>query len=1016
MPVAMAQSTNQPRPDESAFRTAADITNAAASIFSQGMSAYVNASNNINSSQYEMHMVTLNPLLALEPIEANLISPVFAGCAVLPASAPLLGGNMSCEKAPVQSIKTGYANAVIDIATANIKQLQNYQVEGHDRYNAQGKGCYNNAIRSFNTSLLEREKAVDEKIKFFEQELDKFNFNAKQDLDEIKKRTAQLTGTPEKYLTKDTKLEDELISSLNDPGNLCSSIMSAANFSNAAKNGLEGLLAGVEAVATTPKGSGLTAQGMLDSQASIEAEINRISSRVMSNTQDSSEFQASLDGISFNSNIIGEGNAALTKVIDEYNLDIKTQTEQIQKKLGVTKQSLVSNPLVSSIISGIEEDNIDIDSRLLDFEKQTKQSCITKVIASNFDSPAQLGSRFINPNISKSLREKTDNALAIKIENLFDFSDPSNSYSIEDALDLLKKYESQGGNGNYTMVTGKSMTINGKNYNASTRLHASQLLEMFVDNCKQQYTSSANQDGFSNKDIVNNLKSYSNQVSLLRKTAPSKIQTAIRTQLKSCPEDLSTGSTENSCSNSLDVAQANFCLRTAVKCASNMNLCKQKAQEKVETVRAEQTVYVDNYKGHVTNFKSTLMAELKGMDNFIKQQADILNAKLNEGSLFGITDMVFKLGEEQLLTAADGITEDLALEDPDAYFQMAKEQLLELKSKMAEQRVAYVGNSADDTINYLGQGKLGKMANNYIENYSTQIADWEQMISSCNQKMQQVAKAQQESNEAIKQNNETVAKACDELRAFNAAPECETAGDLMTTVLQASRLANAQPSSNTQVNQLAYQADQQAIQQLGEIRKNCLQKGSSGDEMSDLPRPVNAGGITAQAFCDKDNSTYRDKMGGESVSSCDSYLNELSNYTKPHCTVQEMAEKLKEEGYCKNTQGNAIIKCLSEDVNPVTSNDLSDKSRVLYSDAAEKLSCYTRNKRPNALDEAYESVNILVSGYNNYTASTVTLGESIKVTTCNGGADGLVGLKGGWTDWATDTANELGRALGSTRN
>jgi hypothetical protein len=1030
MPIAISGPTldaiNKAAPQESTFRTIGDVTMGAAQVFSQGVNSYVNAQNGAGSSQYEMHRVTLNPLLALQPISASQISPIFAGCAVLPASAPLLGGSMSCEKAPVQKIKSGYGNAVIDIATANIKQLENFNVEGHDTFNSQGKGCYNNAIKNFNKTLLEREKAVEAKIKFFEEQLDQFKFNAKVDLDEIKKRTAELTGKPAKYLEKDKKLENQLLSNTNDPNNVCSSIMPSSKFASGAKSGLEGILKNIETVATVPTGKGLTAQGMLDKSRDLEKEINRISNLVSSGAANNSDLNASTSGMNFNSSLISKDNAALKRVIANYNTEITTETSQLKKKLGITKGSLTSNSLVNGIISGIEADNINVDSRLKNFEKQTKQQCITRVIKSNFKTPRALGRRFVNPNVSKSLRDKADNALAIKIENLFDFTDPGNSYSIEDALALLKQFESKGGNQNYTMQTGKSMTVNGKELNASTRLRSSQLLEMFVDNCNQQYKTNTNEDGYSSQDIVNNLKSYSEKVGSMRKSAPTKIRMAIRDNMKNCPNDKSTGSSENSCSSAMDTNQPNFCLRTAVKCASNMNGCMAKAQAKVEEVRGEQTKHVENYKGHVNKFKATLLAELKGMDNFVSQQANALNAQLNSGDVFGITDMKFKLGEEQLLAAKDGITDDLAMEDPEKYFNMAKEQMKSLKKKMEDQRVSYVGNSAKGKINYLGQGSLGKTASNYVQNYSSQIGDWQKMITACNGKMQNVAKAQAEANKKKQENNETIAKACDELRAFNAAPECDTAGDLMTTVLQASRLASVNNGSNPMNAQMAQYHDQQAMETLGSIQKGCLQKGSGGDEKSAVSAPGGAGGINPSTFCSevtekKDNQYTELWADGGAKRTCVGFLKLNSLKVIPCKSKTQFMDNLRgSRVVCSNGSSyefeDDAAKCTATLGYKVTSNmnkayDNMFKDQAIDDSTAEAAKCYMQENPPTSIASAYE----YVRSYNDYRGSTIELGETIKVSACNGGANGMIGMKGGWADMAGQSANEIGRALGSTR-
>jgi hypothetical protein len=304
--------------------------------------------------------------------------------------------------------------------------------------------------------------------------------------------------------------------------------------------------------------------------------------------------------------------------------------------------------------------------------------------------------------------------------------------------------------------------------------------------------------------------------------------------------------------------------------------------------------------------------------------------------------------------------------------------------------------------------------------------------------MQQIAKAQEEMNKKKTENNETIAKACDELRAFNAAPECDTAGELMGTVLQASRLASVGNGSNPMNTQMAQYADQQAMNTLGSIQKGCLQRGSGGDEKSAVSAPGGAGGINPSTFCTgvtaekgneytdlwADGGAKRTCLGFSklNVSPCSNKLAFIKGIAKGQKVCKDSSGDYYIEKKCNQnvettTSGGTTSTTPKPDKWINTANGLKKaydnlyKDQVMDDDTALAAGCYMEDNPPISLGKTYE----YVKSYNNYKDSTVELGESIKVAACNGGANGMVGMKGGWADLIGGSATEIGRALGSTR-
>lgn len=946
-------------------------------------------------SNYSAYKQQLGQALQLTPVDPSQVPPVFNGCLVLPAKGnQLTSGTMCSQKSP-QEIQAGYAAAMIEISEFNYNQLDNYTTKGNERFTTQGIGCYEKKLENFNGMLLAREEELNKYQENLKKLLDQFNLASKNDLEAIKQASALLDGgksaQSDKYL-KDFKFENIFLGQ-SDSNNVCGSFIDSQSFRRSGQNG--GLRAIEEELFQTMSNPGkgsMAATEILSKSKQLSAEIDTFAGKMSSHMRNRNAANADINGVSFNGRLLSKSNKALQRVIGNFNAEVTNKIGDLQNS--VKLNNVLNGSGLSKIKAQIESNNLDpkeLDSALANYELAEKNKCLkTTLSSSGFGTPSAFVKKFKNPNISKGLSRDADNALANTIEAILTDSD----MDIDTKLKLIQKEQSKGGNSKYIMTTGKTFSFNGKTIYASTPLRPSQLVEIFVQSCNSGFESEnkSNGGGYSKQNAVDTLRNYAVQRDQIKKVASTDLAKQIKEELKSCPGDSTTGSATMSCGNALNMNSANFCVRTANKCASNMKGCYDKAQAQVAKVKSDQKNLVTKYNTNVKNFKNSMKQELMALNGFLENQARSLDAQLSIGTVFKVPGLEFNIAEELFQGKKQGVDESLALEDPAKYLAKVQTDIKELQKGLAKQRQEFVGSNGQG-------GKLGKMKKDYIASYKKGKKDWKSIISDCQQAMSAVQKNLKKQQDATNENNEQIAQACGELQAFNIDPSKSEVNELASNLAKAVQLQAGSP-----MGQQFSAQDKAAIAKIRAFSSSC---GGDSDD-SDNPyvgASSKSGKMTIRSFCKEDKAK---EMFPDAQKLCEQY-----SPSGGSCTEDKFIAEASSAGLCLNESQTGVVKissgkcAKSEGKNiKITKSNAIDYASEIASSKGKHRVCIPQGA---ASKEVTQNLKYMVQAYNCNQESKKA--GQIGVSVCNanmGGSD--INSKGIFNQMARD----IGTALGSS--
>lgn len=868
-PVAYANQQQQ-----NGWSTAGNIISGATNILSQAANTYVQTRNGMNGGpgQIEMIEARLAPMLKIRPIDQSQVPPVFNGCLVLPANGADLTGGMSCEEANDQQVQAGYTEAIISIAEFNIKQLENYTTKGHERFTSQGKGCYEQKITDFEGMLKAREEELNKMQNSLKERIEAFKRASEQDLEEIRKSTALLTGQPKRFL-ENINLGDEFFGA-NDRGNACSSVLDETAIRRVASEGYNKI---EETIFSSMNASGngrKTPDQILTSAKQYRQDVKKLADVLSKRVKDNKDLSIDLGSTTFNTQLIGDDSKALQRVTTLFNKQNAEELKALEDKLDLDQAVAESKP-AQKMLQDIQNNDIRLDERLRVYERDYKNSCVKKIISSNWGSPEAFAKEFRNPNVSRKLNKRADSAFASELAGWIQ----DDQTDIDQTLSHFQALESKGLNSSKVIVTGKSFTFNGKTISASTPLRISQFYRILADNCKAQYRHRRNSSGFSDRDIVEKLRTYGKKVDRKRKTAASKLKSLLKKELLRCPEDENTGVAANSCSDAMNMNSSSFCLRTAETCAGNFKGCHQKALKFRDNVFNKRDRLARTYRKKANRLKEQVKGDLLAINSFVEAQARSLDAQLRLGTVFQTNKLDFNLNDTFFYNnngeIGEGIPRDLRMDDPEEMLKVADMQIEALKTQLAQQKAEQLA-------------ALNKMKDEYLANYDKQKQHWGEIIGQCKQRNGQFDKMVAEQNKNAAETDQKIKKACMELQAFNmSGSPCGGVEDLMSTVQEAMMMAP--PSQNQQARGLASYYDRQNLSQLYKLKAQC---GTTQDSnpIAQLPRDYDI----FKNYCNKREYSKPGPLGldKERVKLCRAAERDKKKGAKKPCTEKELNNHL----------------------------------------------------------------------------------------------------------------------------
>jgi DNA-binding ferritin-like protein len=338
---------------------------------------------------------------------------------------------------------------------------------------------------------------MEESIKRRTENLEK---NLRADLLQIKKGDALLNGDSKdkevKAALKNFRFEDQF----KDPA--CRSFFNDRNFKSMAKKGYRGIEEAINA-----KNSELNPTAFLAKSSQLEKEIKELGSHISRKHKNADGLEAKPGDLisGFTPRILNTDSKAISRILKNTNDEIKEENKQVIRELQSTipKGDKTVASLMQDVQAGIERGTIDLGFRLSEFEKEAKNNCLGSYIKDNFGGVDGFTKRLQDPNVSEKANEEADSSFKNYIEEILS----DNRMTIETKKKKISQAQNKGANQRYGMVTGKSITVEGKNISASTRMPASSMVDMFVDNCVARFDSEPDPStGKSYRDVVNAVK------------------------------------------------------------------------------------------------------------------------------------------------------------------------------------------------------------------------------------------------------------------------------------------------------------------------------------------------------------------------------------------------------------------------------------------------------------------------------------------------------------------------------
>lgn len=718
----------------------------------------------MQQQQAQQMKMSLQRDLALQPVDPSQVPPILSqnGCMVLPARSNRTSGGISCDP-PYDpgKLQSGIYDALLEVAEANHNTVSNFLTEGHQRFSTQGLGCYEKAQNKLEQQLqvrLDRLNQMEESLKRRTETLAK---NLRKDLLEIKKGDALLNGGSKdkevQAALKNYRFEDQF----KDPA--CRSYFNDANIKTMAKDGFRGI-----EQALGEKTSSINPTAFLSKSSQLEKEIKDLGSHVGRKHKNADGLgvqpQNLLSG--FTPRILNTDSKAIARVLNNTNDEIQEENKQVIRELTavIPRGDQSFKALLEDTKAGIEQGTIDLGFRLSEFEKEAKNKCLSSYVQSNFGGVEGFTKKLQDPNVSQKANEEADSSFKNYIESIL----TDNRMTIETKKKKIQEAQSKGANRNIAMVTGKSITVEGKNISASTRMPASKMVDMFVDNCVARFDSEPDPTtGKSPRDVVNAIKKYNNEFKKMKTKLTSKLQSNLVNELLRCPSDENTGKAAMSCDEkSIQTGSQNFCLRTAKSCASNLNGCFEKAQQKVEETRQLQAKHVKVYKGQINLFKEAIKQEFSQVAFAMEREAKTLDGLYQMGTSYNMPmglDLQTMVSEATLMKNVDP---SLGIEDPEVYFKKIQQNIGKLKQQIQEQ---------NDEV----KGKFSEELQKYASNYATEQGHWKKVATDCMARINDHNKAVQMENEKrqreFAKQQEAIANSCNRFKDFRRNP-CPAGG------------------------------------------------------------------------------------------------------------------------------------------------------------------------------------------------------------------------------------------------
>jgi hypothetical protein len=701
--------------------------------------------------------------MKMTQVDPNQVPKVFSqnGCIVVKARSGSTSDMCDPNKYDPQKAQSGYYSALQEISEDNLEEMKNFLTPGNQRFTTQGVGCFDKSIIQFNAELKLRMAALTNLEKSIEQFAKDFEVDSQPDLEEIKKNEALLTGTPAEYL-KNLKLEDEF------KDKRCASVFASTQFKSASGKGFNAIETLLNQKVSTDGAKKFDNKNTIKE---IKNEIRKFATSLSNSAVTTEEFNVDPSNMSIRSVHLDIKNTA--GIVGEINQ--KTQIENAQQKKEIGKIVGSDDSNLQKMLTDIESDSInDLENKIALYERDDNNKCLNGLIESNFKTYKGvtyssgiegLKEAIRDPSLSEKMNREADSGFENNLGRML----LDSNKTIEMKLELIKRDSVN--NNKRILDLGDSGKISGRSIGASDKLRTSDMIGIFVDNCKEIFNKRRTSSGKSKKNILKAIKKYSSKRKSLKRKYAQDLKKQIIEKMQSCPEQNTVGDAPNSCDGALKMSSSNFCLKSAVTCSSNMLACQDKAKNVVAKHVKVQKAHVDKYVARVEAFKFNIEKQFKIADQTLKNSAQALSGMHGLGVVYE-EPIGLKMNrlKDKFLKGPE-FYKELKLEDPKEYLKLVKEDIKNLKEKVEQNHKDLMNGDPDAKVEY--KGILGE-SDKYKKNLQDENQLWEDTAKNClalrNKFDNEAAAATAKENEAIAKSNEEMKATCGKIRDFEEHP------------------------------------------------------------------------------------------------------------------------------------------------------------------------------------------------------------------------------------------------------
>lgn len=859
-PVALAQSTTPPRTQapvadqRGGMETAAAILQGTSTIFSnitqamQQQAAMLAAQNQANALKAEMNPQNCGTVSRPEPC----VSEIFPQCQIL-NSFPNLVEPSECVDGVDGSSPNAAAQAGVAAGYyAHFSLMENeYKLKLLESNNTSnvGLGCLNAKADELQRNLKRREDEIDNLINKMQKEQDAFKAQAERERATIDETMALLEGGNYKSDRSKAVLEQNSVrfGDVFSKNNACAAVLNSDDFKGEGnKAGFKGIEARLSGIANKKETGGSSFSAMEFNQNTaerIEADLKKMASLAAREIQSKGDsvLEGGFRGLP---SAYGLASApAFTAALLE-----QTKAAELDKADILKKTEGVADARSQSLVSELENDSVDYEAVLTNWERNEKNTCLTR--NSNMSAIINQELDIVDPNGSKEANRFSDNAYRTFIKDTLRRSD----ISIEKKMELISAEERRNGNSRFIVDTQASATSGDTTIKASEKNSPANFIRMHVENCKQQFEQNTNDKGVTRRQVVTQMRKVRSEMMNYRRTLAGNVQKALVNRIMNC-QDTGTANASGiaTCSSrDLTTSSPSFCVKRANACATNMRQCLTAAENEVKKVTTVRDTAVAQYKANMLRHEDNLRKMYLLTENITSLDGLQIANTLKQGLVLP-TNLKFHIDQDKR-KFVKGL-EAMEVQDPDEFFNLMKQNLVALKEEVKKQNnlVMRGGPGAPQGAQ---QGVMGHIANikrnmeNVVQNLASYKSTCQQAYQAYNRGVQQ---ANQEAAKAANERQTELREYCLNAQSY-ASPSCSEAGELGDLATTAARMG-----------------DSARANQFRAFRNQCRGFGSESE----------SGTVTLPAFNRIINQT---NDSGTPMRGLEGYCGVSSNSTTPQCT------------------------------------------------------------------------------------------------------------------------------------